>query len=266
VVFFIRILMIGAILPLLVGCLSPEQNIQVGNLSGKVSDNKWDYYNGIPVRYTSNGNTVYQDAVIVKNELTDAFSASLTVNDNKKIAFIVLNNKTIKLNKFDDKKTKDLWVNLFLEEGRQKDVYGQSRSDYYAWTDWYQDASGKYAVFLQRDKNIIFTAFKNSSKNLFTVSYYPSRYLACKKIVELMVASNQQQTAALLRTALVAGVQSYTSYSTFDYNDAYGNYGFGTIRDYSWAGDRAEDALTAVFNGNSDRASLDAAWSELNCW
>ena len=66
--------------------------------------------------------------------------------------------------------------------------------------------------------------------------------------------------------ALVAGVQSYTSYSNVSYNDAYGNFGYGTVRDYSWAGDRAGDALTTVFNGGADNASLQAAWSNLNCY
>ena len=74
------------------------------------------------------------------------------------------------------------------------------------------------------------------------------------------------QIAALVQTALVAGIQSYTSYSTVTYNDAYGNFGYGTVRDYSWAGDRASDALTTVFNGSADSASLQAAWSTLNCY
>ncbi|MDB4164547.1 hypothetical protein N9632_00325 [bacterium] len=113
---------------------------------------------------------------------------------------------------------------------------------------------------------IVTTYFRETSSKTFTVGYYPSRYLGCKKIAELINASNQRQIAALVQTALVAGVQSYTSYSTINYNDSYGNFGYGTVRDYSWAGDRAADALTTVFNGGTDNATLQAAWSSLNCY
>ena len=251
---------------LLTGCMTVEQNIQTGNTSGKIADNRWDYYNAQPIHYTSFQITNYQDQLAIKNELTDAFSGTLTVNDQKKNAYIVFNDKTIKLKKFTDQKTKDAWVKLFVGEDVQKDQFGQSRSDYYLWTDWFQDKSGKYALFIEKEKNVVFTAFRETSSKTFTVAYHPSRYLACKKIAEIMKASNQRQIAALVQTALVAGIQSYTSYSTVNYNDAYGNFGYGTVRDYSWAGDRASDALTTVFNGSADSASLQAAWSTLNCY
>lgn len=251
---------------LITGCLSQEQNIQSGNVSGKIADNKWDYYKGLPIHYTSSQIIKFQDKVLIKNELTDAFSGTLTVNDKKKNVYVTFNGKTFVLNKFSDQATKDLWVDNYFEKGAKKDVEGTSRSQYYSWTDWYQDETGKFGLFIQRDKNIFLTTLLEGSNKSQSVLYYPSRYLACKKITEIMLASNQKMVASLLKTALVAGVQSYTSYSTYNYSDAYGNFGYATARDYSWAGDRAGDALTSVFDGNSDRASLDAAWSELNCW
>ena len=72
--------------------------------------------------------------------------------------------------------------------------------------------------------------------------------------------------AALLKTALVAGVQSYTSYSTGTYTGSYGNFGYIQVRDYSWAGARAGDALTTLFNGSASAESINNAWNSLNCW
>jgi hypothetical protein len=261
-----KLMIAYAFLTMMMGCMTVEQNIQPDNTSGKIADNRWDYYNAVPVHYTSTQITVYQDQLALKNEMTDAFSGTLTVNDRKKNAYILFNDKTIKLDQFTDQRTKDSWVKLFVPEGVQKDQFGHKRQDYYAWTDWYQDKSGKYALFIQRNKNILFTAFRETPDRTQTIGYLPSRYLGCKKIAELMKASNQRQVAALLQTALVAGVQSYTNYSTVSYSDSYGNFGYGTARDYSWAGDRASDALSTVFNGSADSASLQAAWSSLNCY
>lgn len=261
-----KLMIAYAFLTMMMGCMTLEQNIQPGNTSGKVADNSWDYYNSVPVHYTSTQSTIYQDQMDLKTELTDAFSGTLTVNDQKKVAYIVFNDKIIKLNKFTDQKTKDSWIKLMAPIEAKKDYNGNDIQLYYAWKDWYQDKSGKYALFLQRETNVVLTLFRETSSKTFAVGYLPSRYLACKKIVELINASNQRQIAALLQTALVAGVQSYTSYSTVSYSDGYGNFGYGTARDYSWAGDRASDALSTVFNGSADSASLQAAWSSLNCY
>jgi hypothetical protein len=128
------------------------------------------------------------------------------------------------------------------------------------------DAAGKYLVAIERRKQIVLTAHVGDNGRVDSISYRPSRYLACQKIASLAKSKDEAVTRALLATALVAGIQSYTSYSHSYVYDSYGNFGYAVTRDYGWAGDRAADALNVVFQGNTSSAQLQSAWQSMNCW
>ena len=51
------------------GCgVQQVQHVQSGNLTGKVIDNRWDYYDGNPVHYSSTQRTLVFDGMMAVNE------------------------------------------------------------------------------------------------------------------------------------------------------------------------------------------------------
>ena len=91
----------------------------------------------------------------VSHGVYNSLNCGLGSADKKKNVYVTFNGKTFVLNKFSDQATKDLWVDNYFEKGAKKDVEGTSRSQYYSWTDWYQEETGKFGLFIQRDKNIL---------------------------------------------------------------------------------------------------------------
>ena len=240
------------------GCGILKQNIQHGNITGEVKDNKWDYYDGRPTHYTSYLLDVHKNTIMIKQEKTDSFSAIINIDKKRNFAIITYNNKTLTLKKFNDEVKVDYWI---------EKTYGVSanKTKYKGWDAWFESDDEKLKIAVSYSKQILLTSFEDG-ENMQHIGYYPSRYLACKKIANVKIEKDKRVVFDLLRTALVAGVQSYTSYSTTRYTTSYGDFGYAVSRDYSWAGDRAADALGALFSGEYSDGKIQQAWNGLNCW
>ena len=140
------------------------------------------------------------------------------------------------------------------------------------WESFYASADNTLFAAVNRTNTVALLNLKGVDEQT-DIAFHPSRYLACKKLALMKQTQDAAVMASLVKTALVAGVQSYTSYSTSssqgNINSQYGNFGYTgntTTRDYSWAGDRASDALDTVFSGSADTQSINAAWNSMNCW
>jgi len=243
---------------ILSACMVQKQNIQLGNLTGQIKDNKWDYYNDSPVHYTSQQRSIFKQGVMTINETTDAFSAHFNLNGSGPKGAVVFNNETFMLNPISKER---------FSEISQWDAKSISYGEAFYTTD-----DNNLSVGVNRTKQIIVLTHKTNDERT-DISFYPSRYVACKKIAQMQQTQNQAIMQQLVKTALVAGVQSYTSYSTYSgrgtIQGKYNNFGYtesGVTRDYSWAGDRASDALSTIFSGNASMANLNNAWQNLNCW
>lgn len=244
---------------MLSACMVQKQNIQLGNTTGKIVDNKWDYYNNTPIHYTSSGRSIYKNGLNVLNENTDAFTATFNLDKSSAIGSVVFNNNTYIL--------KSTSANYF------KQVSGWAQKDVNVWDRYYLTQDEKIFIAVQHRQQFIALSSYQENGDRLSIGYYPSRFLACRKIATLQNTQNIAMFNSLLKTALVAGVQSYTNYSTYNGQGTiagkYNNYGYtqtGTYRDYSWAGDRASDALSTIFSGNASMANLNNAWQNLNCW
>ena len=232
-------------------------HIQQENTSGDANNNRWDYYTAKPVHYTSTQRSVVSNNMMVINEQTDAFSANVNIDKMSEKAVMEFSGKIINLTKASVPQIKN-WFESFMyktEYTSYKDL---------GWSEYFISSDGKImaAVHYEKQLFLLVTLEEKSTQLLFL----PSRYLACKKISDLQVAQSEAMARSLLKTALVAGVQSYTSYSYADVYDSYGNFGYATIRDYSWAGDRASDAISSVFDGDASSSALSEAWDSLSCY
>lgn len=245
---------------LLGACTTLQPNIQRGNASGHSSDNRWDYFDGTPVHYTSSVRTLQKGDATLLNEKTDRFSGTLSVQTERRKAYITFNGTTIDLIQFSDPSTKEQWLRLLLSDASKRARYAD------AFSDWFQDDRQRYLVAFDRKRQMLLSAYKEDDDRLTSIAYYPSRYLACKKVAAIAKAHNEAVVAQLVSTGLVAGLQSYTSYSTARVYDSYGNFGYATVRDWSWAGDRGADALAVLFNGGKGDQQIQSAWSALNCY
>ncbi len=225
------------------GCGGLNQNIQRGNITGNVEDNKWDYYDGQPVHYTSVKRRLYKNKILVSDEKTDKFNGMVTIDKSKDIAYIIFNDKTFTLTR----------VSKLLDNKIHE--------------NWYRSAvmNGFYFVNVNYQNQSVMTSY-HVGDEFQQIEFLPSRYLACRKIAAVKKEHDKKVAVDLLRTALVAGVQSYTSYSTTSYSSAYGDNGYSVTRDYSWAGDRASDALEFIFAGQLNNEKIQQAWNGMNCW
>ena len=256
---FKKCILLGFICFAVASCGGLKQNVQVGNVTGQISDNKWDYYNGTPQHYTSVLRDVYKDGLLVVNEQTDAFAGTFNFAESSEKASAVFNGETTILTKVDNPM-------------ELKTLAGWNSKDIAHWSDVYFSEDKTVYGVVQRKKQIVLLGHLRDGTRT-DYAFYPSRYLACKKLALMKQTQDAAVMASLVKTALVAGVQSYTSYSTSssqgNINSQYGNFGYTgntTTRDYSWAGDRASDALETVFSGSTDAQSLNAAWNSMNCW
>lgn len=252
-----RLVLLMCISLFISGCLT--QNIQHGNPTGKVSDNRWDYYNGTPTHYTSFIRSGYVGGVETIRENTDAFSGTYNLPLSSDRGSVIYNGVVASVVRTD---ASSLW---------ELDDEWQNATQYY--NRFYKTEDGKVMVAVNDIKQIVVTSFVVGKNERNDIAYYPSRFLACKKIAQLQQAASAQMMSDLLKTALVAGVQSYTSYQTYQGSGnvygQYGNFGYtqtGTYRDYSWAGARASDALDTLFAGSGDSTEIRTAWQSLNCW
>jgi hypothetical protein len=244
---------------LITGCVSLPQNQQIGNNSGQIKDNRWDYFAGTPVRYTSTSRTVSKEKILVTSEVTDSFSATLNAPRNGEKASLLMNGVSVVLNRLEDDGAIDAAVSAMGECQANKNICKQ-------WSQWYASEDKKYLLAIEFEKQILLTSYIGKDGSVQNIAYYPSRYLACKKIAQIKAAKDTEMAMRLIKTALVAGVQSYTSYATTSYTSNYGNFGYAVTRDYSWAGARAGDALTTLFSGNAAETNIVNAWNSLNCW
>jgi hypothetical protein len=254
----IRRLVLVTILFLVTSCgVTQTIHVQQENTSGNAENNRWDYFTAKPVHYTSFQRTIVSNKMTVVNENTDAFSANVNINKMSEKAVIEFSGKIIHLTKASVPQIKN-WFESYMPETQYK-----SYKDL-GWDGYFISSDGSMLIAAQYEKQLfLLTTLEENSTQLV---FLPSRYLACKKISNLQVAQSEAMAKALVKTALVAGVQSYTSYSYADVYDSYGNFGYATIRDYSWAGDRASDAISTVFDGDTSSSALSEAWDSLSCF
>ena len=163
-------------------------------------------------------------------------------------------------------------VKVYVHEDDFERVSGWEKKWIKGYDRLYLSSDNNVYLGVNDFKQIIVLGYVENGEN-HDIAYYPSRFLACKKISMMQQAANAAIMAELVSTALVAGVQSYTSYSTTssqgNISSQYGNFGYmgtSTTRDYSWAGDRASDALDTIFTGNANMQTLNAAWDSMNCY
>lgn len=244
----------------IVACAPLKQNVQIGNSTGKIEDNRWDYYDGRPVPYTSNQRSVTKNDLVTANEMTDMFQVTINAEKGKEKAVMVMNGQTIFLTRFNQSTRKDYLFNNSKRHWGNRGVL-----DNPTFSDWYISDDEKYYLIISQEKQMALTMYLDGDEAQ-SINYYPSRFLACKKIALVKNEKNSAVVRDLLKTAMVAGIQSYTSYSRGTYTGNYGNFGFITVRDYSWAGARASDALSTLFSGQYSEEKINVAWDSLNCW
>jgi hypothetical protein len=193
--------------------------------------------------------------------MTDMFQVKVNASRVSDKAILVMNDKTIVLDRFNNK---EMFDDLFE---KTKVHFNNNRNliDGVTPSQWYISKDRKYYLAVIESKQMILTFFIDGD-NVQSINYYPSRFLACRKIAMVKQAKDSQMAAALLRTALTAGIQSYTNYAIGTYTGAYGNFGYVTVRDYSWAGERAGEALGTLFAGQYNEANILQSWNALNCW
>jgi hypothetical protein len=225
-----------------------------------------DYYNG-PVHYTSYQRTIYNDRdLMVANEKTDAFSGTFHFPKDKSYGVATFGGQITNFFEVPRKEVRDLMPE---------------------WDYKYPDDTRFYLnecppVNCNED-DPIYVYVAPSSMTLIVqiwgpdqthdIAFDPTRFTICKKIAAQRKAANSAMFADLFKTLLLAGVQSYTGYQTYQGNGnvygANGHFGYserGTYRDYSWAGARAADALNTIFSGSANASDLDRAWNSLNCF
>ena len=140
-------------------------------------------------------------------------------------------------------------------------------------SDWdrvYQRDDGTgYYLLVSTEKQIMNWQLHTLDGFMKEHTLYPTRYLTCQSLAQLRQDQEAAIASQLIRTILIGVIQSYTSYSRTSFYGSYGGFnytGFGYTTDYSWAGDRAADALGAIFGGNSSLEKIDEAWKELKCF
>jgi hypothetical protein len=99
---------------LLAGCVNLKQNVQTSNPTGQIADNRWDYFNGSPVHYTSYHRTVVKDSTAIVNERTDKFAGTLNIQIGRAKAYFTLGDSVVELLEFEDRQEKDRWVDLLI--------------------------------------------------------------------------------------------------------------------------------------------------------
>lgn len=242
----------------LTGCGQLTPHIQEANPTGKENYNHFDYFNNKPINYTSFLRSEYSQGLMTLEEKTDAFSGYFNLDRESPKGSVVFNSTTVILNPVSSK------TYLEMTESARKDVVHYDR--------FYASNDGTVFIAVKHfEENIKLTHMTTDGRT--DISFLPSRRLACKKISLLKQASDSAMYRSLLQTALVAGVQSYTSYSTTNssgiISGTYQNFGYtgtSTTRDYSWAGERASEALTAIFSSDAKGSELQAAWNSLKCF
>lgn len=260
-----KFILIFALVLTISGCTQLKPNIQHGNSIGTVEGNKWDYYDGTPIPYTSNQRTTTKGDLFTANEMTDMFQAKVNAAKGSDKAILVMNDKTIVLSKFNKKEMfDDFFEKTKIHFNNNRNLINGVTPGV-APSNWYISEDKKYYLAVIESKQMILTFYLDSD-NVQSINYYPSRFLACKKIAMVKQAKDSALATALLRTALTAGIQSYTNYATGTYTGAYGNFGYLTVRDYSWAGERAGEALGTLFAGQYNEENITKSWNALNCW
>lgn len=244
----------------LAACAPLKPNIQIGNTTGKIENNRWDYYDGRTVPYTSTQRSVTKTDLMTANEKTDMFQVNINAPKGSAQAVIIMNGETIRLSRFTDLEKKD---HLFEKTKRHWQDRNSLNNSLYS--DWYTSDDGKYYLIILESRQLVLTLYVDGDEGQ-SILYYPSRFLACKKIAMIKNEKDKAVVSQLLKTALVAGVQSYTNYATGTYSGSYGNFGYVTVRDYSWAGERAGEALGTLFSGQYSEEKITQVWNSLNCW
>ncbi len=239
------------------GCTSLQQNIQHGNATGRVDDNRWDYYNGSPTHYTSFNRSLVKNAIRITEENTDRFSMSSNIDKNRDTAILEFNGKAVTLYRITSK--------VIVDKNWHQFAKNWDTNFAKIWDEGFVTEDGKMMIAVSYTRQVVFLVFGDGDTRQ-QIAYYPSKYLACKKIAAVKNEQNAKVVRELLLTALVAGVQSYTSYSTSRVYTNYGNFGYAVTRDYSWAGARAGDALGTLFSGQYSEEKITQAWSSLNCY
>lgn len=230
-----------------------------------------NYYEG-PVHYTSYIRSIYREYdgydVNVSNEFTDAFSGTFNFPRDRDVGVVKFNDQVINFWEI----SRDFYEELFpAEKNLSKDrrfYQNECRISGCAGEEMF------LVVVSPNSMSLLVKTWPDENDNLMHVfEFRPTRFMICQKIAETKQKLNTQVFTDIFKTLLLAGVQSYTEYQTYQgIGNVYGNNGHfgyserGTYRDYSWAGARASDALNTLFSGSANASDLDRAWNSLNCF
>ena len=239
---------------LLTGCVTTPltQNVQKHNPTGESKDNRWDYYVNEVEKYTITHAQVAKDGVVVSTTTPNTW-AEINVNQSE----------TASINLADSL--------IIAKEMNERPADANPDWDRFFKTVPNSDLDGTLYVSTKKQVMLGVVTGEDGIKTTYTL--YPARYLLCKEIVTARTAAEEALAASLLKTALLIYIEANNSTSYGGYSGTYsgwgtnGSYSGNTwYTDNSWVGERANDALTAIFSGNATTNQYDTAWSELKCF
>jgi hypothetical protein len=251
--YLIKFFAVVALILSISGCGGLIQNIQYRNPTTEIKNNKWDYFDGSTVDYTSFSFSEYENKSLLKNEDSFKYYATLNIDKNKGLALIQYQGDIVKLKKVGSQER----VNILLER-IAGDVTDQTA--YKAWNDWFESNDSKFLVAAEYQKQIILIS-QESGKSIKNIAFYPSRYLACKELATRQVQQDKKMVFNLFKNPFAS-----TNESNSDVLSTTSAARFDGPRDMSWAGDRGNDRLSKVLSVKNTDQKYDQAWNGLNCW
>ncbi len=235
------------------GCGGLNQNVQYRNPTTELKNNKWDYYDGSSIDYISFSFSEYGNGTLLKNEDSVKYNATVNIDRSKGLALIQYQGDILKLKKVTSQNRVDLLLDRVAGDAADKTAYK-------AWNDWFESESGKFLVAAEYQKQIILISH-DSGKSLKNIAFYPSRYVACKELATRQAQLDKKMVFNLFKNPFAsinesgADVVSPTNVPRFD-----------GPRDFTWAGDKANDRLSKVLSVKNTEQKYDQAWNGLNCW
>ncbi len=236
------------------GCGGLSQYVQYRNPTVDIKNNKWDYYDGSSVDYTSFSLSEYgTNKALLKNEETVQYNATVNIDKSRGLALIHYEGAILKLKKVNSQDRIDFLLERVAGDAPDKTAYK-------AWNDWFESENGKYVVAAEYEKQIVLISYY-SEKAVKNIAFYPSRYLACKQLATRQVELDKKMVFNLFKNPFASSVE----------NDANvlskaSDLRFDGPRDYSWAGDKGNDRISKVLSVKNTEQKYDQAWNGLNCW
>ncbi|WP_443646885.1 hypothetical protein [Candidatus Ponderosibacter sp. Uisw_141_02] len=155
------------------------------NVTGQISDNKSDYYNGTPQHYTSVLRDIHKDGLLIVNEQTDAFAGRFNFAEPSDKASTFFNGETTILTKVEK--------SMVL-----KTLAGWNSKDIAHWSDVYFSEDKTVYGVVQRKKQVVLLGHLRDGTRT-DYAFYLSRYLACKKLALMKQTQDAAVMASLVK-------------------------------------------------------------------